>query len=605
MQLNTVHYHTLQAETLIYAAASVVIIEDVNDPHKQEFLRGHDADITAIDISRNGKLLASGQFGSPRLKGAVASVVVWDFDNRQRYCQFDGIANSVLCVRFTPDGRFLVATGANQMILIWDVSTGEQVYSRRTESPCYVAAWGAIQDTGGRYPSYTLCTTFDNQVLVHTLAFDIRSMCYALTSDKVEFPASGLQRKHISGIVINEFLLTGTAAGDICVFSIKHKVFRTALPCCNNGITGLASNGDILYVAGGDGRVKALRGHDLHWDVLAENVLEAGAMALTISSDGAELVCGTKNGKLWRLLCSDLTATLQGISHTGEVSQLAFGSTSDRVCSVSLAGEVYVIDLSDYMPVMQLTTKSPARSAVISASGEEVIVGYDDGFVRSWKLQRGVGHMLWEMNAHRGGVNVVRETPDFIVTGGHDCAVRFWHRGIRELLATFHNHSKPVRDLIVDDQNPHIVHSGAEDRLQVTYDLKHNKALVQHSTPSSNITGLTQRKDREHEVISSSLDGKLLFWDVDYAEPVGCIEAGGLGVQPRLRCCEISPSGRYVAVGTDDARLLLYDLKACLCIQECEAHSLGIVDVRWSPDQRQIVTAGRDRSIAVWNFFEP
>jgi len=124
--LGTVCYHPSEAETLIYAAASAIIVENVNDPHKQEFLRGHDAEVSALDVSLNGKLLASGQLGSPSRKGAVAPVVVWDFDNRSRYIDFHGLAHSVLCVKFSPDGRFLVAAGANQMLYVWDVSTAGQ-----------------------------------------------------------------------------------------------------------------------------------------------------------------------------------------------------------------------------------------------------------------------------------------------------------------------------------------------------------------------------------------------------------------------------------------------------------------------------------------------
>jgi len=37
---------------------------------------------------------------------------------------------------------------------------------------------------------------------------------------------------------------------------------------------------------------------------------------------------------------------------------------------------------------------------------------------------------------------------------------------------------------------------------QVTYDVKLNKSVVQHVTPNSNITGLSQRKDCEREVLS-------------------------------------------------------------------------------------------------------
>lgn len=599
--LNTVRYHPLQSETLIYAAAAAIIIEDVNDPHKQEFLRGHDAEVSALDISLNGKLIASGQLGSQSRKGAVAPVVIWDFDNRQRYTEFSGLTHAVLCVRFSPDGRFVVATGANQMMFVWDVSTGEVVYSRRTESACFLGVWGPILDTGGRYPAYQLCTAYDSQLLIHQLAFDVRSMCYALSSDAVQFPPAGLQRKHMCGLVVDDFLITGTTAGDLCVFSLKAKVFRTALPVCNNGVTGIVERGGFLYVSGGDGRVKALKGRDTHWDVFSENVLEAGTVSLTCSADGAELVVGTRNGKLWRLLCSDLTATLQAASHAGEVTDLCFGTSSDRICTCSDSGEVIIFDLSDYMPIMSATAKSPARTVVYTE--REILAGYDDGFIRAWSPEPGKASMLWQLHAHREGITALRASPNFIVTGGNDCAVRFWHRTTRELLVSFSNHRKPVADLLVDSESPHLVHSGSEDKSVVTYDLKQNKPLVQHSTQSSYITGLSQRKDREKEVVSSSLDGKILFWDVDYPYPTGCLENPG-GPEMKLRCCEVSPSGRYIAAGAEDAKLYIFDLSACACIQECEGHASCITHVRWSPDQKQIVSAGKDGCVIIWNFFE-
>lgn len=600
--LSTVHYHPVKAETLIYAAAAAIIIEDVNDPHKQEFLRGHDAEISALEVSRNGKLVASGQLGSPYRKGAVAPVMVWDFDNRCRYIEFNGLAHSVLCVRFAPDGRFLVGTGANQMICVWDVSTGEVVYSRRTESPCYLSTWGPIMESpsGGKYPSYILCTTYDSQVSVHRMDFSVGSMCYQMSSEPVAFPSSGLQRKHICGLVHAGYLITGTMAGDMCVFSLQSRVFRTSLPICNNGVTSIARSGDILYVAGGDGRIKAVRGSDTVWDVLAENVLESGVCSLTPSADGQELVAGTRNGKLWRLLSSDLTATLQSASHTGEVTDIAFGSSSDVVCTCSAEGEVFLLNLSDYMPLTATLHKSPARTAVMASQGE-ILVGYDDGFLRAWGANG--GDLRWQLHMHRGGITALCESPDFIVTGGQDCAVRFWHRNTRELLATFTNHRKPPAELLLDNKSREVVHSAAEDKLQVTYDLKKNKALIQHTSPQSSMTGVSQRKDQFCEVVTPSLDGRILFWDVDYADPTGCIDNPGI-TGLKLRCCEVSPSGRYIVAGADDTRLYVYDLATCSCIQECHGHAGPVVRVRWSPDQKQIVSAGRDGCVIVWNFFE-
>merc|ERR1719346_561049 len=196
----------------------------------------------------------------------------------------------------------------------------------------------------------------------------------------------------------------------MCVFSLKAKVFRTATSLCNNGVTSIARFGDMIFVGGGDGRIKALRGHDTQWDTLAENMLEIGITALTPACDGAELVAGTRNGKLWRMLTSDLTATLQAVSHTGEVTDISFGPSSDVVCTVSDAGEAFLLDLSDYMPIAANMAKSPARSVVLTASTgvPEMIVAYDDGCLRAWSASRGSSHMLWQLDAHRGGITVVR-----------------------------------------------------------------------------------------------------------------------------------------------------------------------------------------------------
>merc|ERR1719158_912881 len=207
--LNTLQYHPIQNDILIYPAGAAVIIEDVNDPHKQDFLRGHDTEVCTLDVSANGRLIASGQLGSPFQKGAIAPVIIWDFEKRQRYTDFGGLAHSVLCVKFSADGRFLFGSGANQMNYVWDVSTGESIYSRRTETPCFLGVWGPIiEGAQSRYPSYILCTAYDNQILSHHIDFDIRTMCYTLHTDKLQLPSSGLQRKHICGVVHDDYLIT-------------------------------------------------------------------------------------------------------------------------------------------------------------------------------------------------------------------------------------------------------------------------------------------------------------------------------------------------------------------------------------------------------------
>lgn len=44
----------------VYIAGGCIVVCDLNDPHQQTFLRGHDNQITCIALSLSGRLLASG-----------------------------------------------------------------------------------------------------------------------------------------------------------------------------------------------------------------------------------------------------------------------------------------------------------------------------------------------------------------------------------------------------------------------------------------------------------------------------------------------------------------------------------------------------------------
>merc|ERR1712216_977345 len=119
----------------------------------------------------------------------------------------------------------------------------------------------------------------------------------------------------------------GTHAGDICVFSLTHRVFRTSVPVCNGSVVSLAAGPEAIFVGGGDGKLKSLLGSDITWEVLAEATLEfsqAPLSSISLSADGVELVVGTVHGKIFRVLTSDLSSVLVEASHTAPVTAVGF-----------------------------------------------------------------------------------------------------------------------------------------------------------------------------------------------------------------------------------------------------------------------------------------
>ncbi len=57
---DTVDFHPTQKDSLIYNIGGLLVIENVQDKHQQQFLRGHDMEISTIAVSNSGKLMATG-----------------------------------------------------------------------------------------------------------------------------------------------------------------------------------------------------------------------------------------------------------------------------------------------------------------------------------------------------------------------------------------------------------------------------------------------------------------------------------------------------------------------------------------------------------------
>lgn len=96
------------------------------------FLRGHDSFVCCFALSSCGKLLASGQKESERYKGSMAPVILWSWSGKV-LGQFSGLTGSVVVLAFSPDSRFLAASGSNSMLYIWELESGDVLCVQRTD----------------------------------------------------------------------------------------------------------------------------------------------------------------------------------------------------------------------------------------------------------------------------------------------------------------------------------------------------------------------------------------------------------------------------------------------------------------------------------------
>ena len=165
----------------------IKVVGDLNDPHQQEFLRGHDMEITGLAVAPSGQYLASGQLGTTHQKGYGAPVIVWDLPSRRPLLTLQGHTQGVDLLRFSPDERFLVACGRDCLLHIWDVATGEVVLGKRFPKPVALCVWGDVV-TSGRRAKYELSLGAHGDLTVNELAFDPGRQQWALAPQAMAMP---------------------------------------------------------------------------------------------------------------------------------------------------------------------------------------------------------------------------------------------------------------------------------------------------------------------------------------------------------------------------------------------------------------------------------
>jgi cilia- and flagella-associated protein 52 len=242
---------------LIYPIGGLLVIENLYDKSRQQFLRGHDMEISAVAVSSSGKLIATGQKGSVFQKTPEAPIILWSYESKKPLAVLKGMSDCINKLAFSPDDLFLFGISANNMFCIWSVRDGNPIHTRYFEHPLTLAVWGEIlTDTNPKHPTYSLITGNINTIFINRLEFDISSTQYFLKSGTCQLPNTGLVRNYTFAATQGDLLLAGTTGGDICVFSVYSTIYRASIPLSGNGIMCGALDGDVLYVGGGDGKVK-------------------------------------------------------------------------------------------------------------------------------------------------------------------------------------------------------------------------------------------------------------------------------------------------------------------------------------------------------------
>jgi len=592
------HYRP-NSKDYVSAVGGVVIVADMEDPHEQQFLKGHDEFITCLAVSHSGDLCATGQ------QGSNADVVLWDLNSKSLAFRFQEHDHGIDAVCFSHDDRFLISCGnaVDGRFFVWDCSGG------------LIIAWGNINPKptlsivpGGFVRDIKRRETHEYQFAACGGKTVTMWHLNAATGDLVAHPvgSAGKQTREFQCLVFSsdyEHLFAGTTTGDITVILMKNRVMQAYIPACSAGVTSLCDlpfqNGAAILAGGGDGTITYLCG-PTPYDIRDENQvrLDGGITSMSLRSDAAEVLVVSSLGTTFRIKPRDLTFMCHNQVSAGGLYDIEYlQDRNDLFLTASGDGMVTLWDANDYKARLKCPVRSRSYPTTVTGSEDIIVAGLSDGKMMSFDAVQ--GQSLWSIDdAHKGGVTCLRLPSNvrFVLSGGAEGELRVWELKTRQMISNLKEHVARVNDLQMFPNDQFAV-SCSRDRCLLTWDLRAEKRLTSHREKHGGINCLAVASNQT-TVITAGQEKALTYWDLRMADPIRSVE-----LDEEISSLSISYDDRYLVTGGSSHVVKVWDVQAASVISTGTGHSRAIQRVSWSPDGKQAVSVGLDTSILVWNFY--
>lgn len=295
-----------------------------------EILRGHTNAISAIDVSQDGRLIATGSIDR--------TVRVWDVQTGKTVWTLDGHKSEVYAVAFSPDNQLLASSGYNGRVIIWSVKSGKPLRSLEVKQWSVAIAFSP----DGRQLAIG---SQDRNIVVHDVQSGkiLRTLETRIGVDAVAFSPDG------------RYLAGGWFA--IAIWDLQTGQVRKVLKGHDNSVKAITFSKDGRFLASGSvdktariwnvetgETIKTLQTETPITLKLPSRTLnlkwKMPVTSVAFSPDGKTLAMGMgRSVHLWDVLTGNILKTLEG--HEQSVTGIVFLPDGNSLASCSLDGTVH------------------------------------------------------------------------------------------------------------------------------------------------------------------------------------------------------------------------------------------------------------------------
>ncbi|XP_042210496.1 autophagy-related protein 16-1-like [Homarus americanus] len=296
-------------------------------------------------------------------------------------------------------------------------------------------------------------------------------------------------------------------------------------------------------------------------------------------------------------------AYLKFDAHDGEVNSVCFSPQGRILATGGADRKLKLWDISRAtVEAKGLLTGSNAGVTAIDFDAEEsLILGASNDFAsRVWTV---VDHRLRHtLTGHSGKVMAARFLSESakVVTGSHDRTLKIWDLRSRACIRTIFAGSS-CNDLVPSDSAATTIISGHFDKKIRFWDTRTEQSA--NEVPlQGKITSLSLSRDGFY-LLSCVRDDSLKILDLRKNKVVHTFTGDGFHVGTDYTRATFSPDAMYVAAGTGDGAVYIWNVNTGKLEKTFREHSACVVACTWHPSGKSLVSCDRAKKVIAWSDF--
>jgi len=560
----------------------LALLNTVSNVAAPNTLGGHAKTVNAVSFSPDGKLLAT--------SSADNTVKLWNPTTGKEIKTLKGHTNEVWAVSFSPDGKVLATGGRDNTVKLWNPTTGEEIKT---------------------------LTGHTNQVLAVSFSPDGKLLATSSADNTVKLwnPTTGKEIKTLTGHKNEVWAVSFSPDGKVLATGSRDNTVKLWNPITGKEIKTLTGHTDRVWAVSFSphGKVLASASNDNTvklWNLTTGKEIKtlkghtSGVVAVSFSPDGKVLASASNDNtvKLWNPATGNEIKTLKG--HTSSVWTVSFSPDGKVLATGSRDNTVKLWNPTTGKKIKALTghtnevlavSFSPFAVSLPSGIGKVLATGSADSSVKLWNPI--TGEEVKTLKGHTNSVWAVSFSPDgkLLATSSADNTVKLWNPTTGKEIKTLKGHTNSVWAVSFSPDGKLLATSSAD-----------NTVKLWNPTTGKEIKTL---KGYTNSVwaVSFSPDGKLLatgsndntvkLWNPTTGKEIKTLK----GHTNEVLAVSFSPDGKVLATGSRDNTVKLWNPTTGKEIKTLRGHTNSVWAVSFSPDGKRLATGSNDNTVKLWN----